>query len=294
MVKLTGQQQTIMIATPYKVSTITANGYIGQMVDMQLFFESVPLVDYDEGSSGFVWVEFEGHNRGTHVKRKRGGIRKSAFDNQVTVVYRLRSGYSPNVKIFRNGSIHMTGIKTLEDGERIVDVVAETVNKIVRDQAEEQEKLEQSDQSIERPESQTKERNFIVRMINCDFSVPFKIRRKELHNLLVDHYMNTCSYQPETYPGVKLQYFCNTNNCNGICQCTRACIGKGFGNECKKVTIAIFASGKMLITGATTFDHVNETYAYIVRVIEKHKKSIEWIPPTIPSQMTVATVAVAV
>jgi hypothetical protein len=120
-------------------------------------------------------------------------------------------------------------------------------------------------------------------MINSDFGVPFKIRRKNLHHLLIsDVYNNACSFQPLTYPGVKLQYFWNKMNPqkNGVCNCTNICYGKGGGNgngDCKKVTVSIFDSGKILITGANAFDQVDNAYSYICKVISDNKRELKKI-----------------
>jgi hypothetical protein len=122
---------------------------------------------------------------------------------------------------------------------------------------------------------------FTIRMINTDFSVPYRIRRKDLHKLLISsEYNNVCDFQPGTYPGVKLQYFWNdTCSHDGRCMCTVPCFGKGRGEgngDCKKVTVSVFESGKILITGANAFHQVDEAYAYIcdilVAEVEKLKK----------------------
>ena len=81
------------------------------------------------------------------------------------------------------------------------------------------------------------------------------------------------------YQGVKLEYYWNTiNNSNGICNCTINCFGKNSGNgngNCKKVTIAIFESGSILITGGITFDQVNDAYKYICKIIDENKSIIK-------------------
>lgn len=240
----------------YRVSTMTCNGSVGTCVDLLKFYENLSL------DHGFVWTEYRGkQTRGVYPK-KQNGERKS-FDNQVTVIYKMADGYYPNIKLFRNGSLQMTGIRSLEDGQRIVNEVAEEVRRIADENASD---------IVANPES-IAGRDFCIRMINSDFALPYEIRRKELHRLVISNaYGNQCIFQPGLYPGVKLQYFYNTMNTqkDGICRCTDHCQGKGSGSgnhQCKKVTICIFESGKILITGSNAFEQIDQAYAYINAIL---------------------------
>jgi len=137
-----------------------------------------------------------------------------------------------------------------------------------------------------------KETDYKVCLINTDFEVNTKIKREHLYGVLVDKQKNLCSYVPEMYPGVKLQYLWNRNrNHNGNCRCypqendtflQKYCVGNGSGTEqfaCKKITIAIFQSGRIIITGAS-FEQIEDAYSYIVRIIKEnfdkvHKKQLD-------------------
>lgn len=256
-----------MDPTPYRVSTITCNASISTTVDLSVFFEHVKI-----SSNGIVWSEFGKNNKGTNVKKKSpSSNKKDSFDNQVTVILYMQDGYYPNIKIFRNGSIQMTGIRTEKDGLAAVSKIEEEIRRIA---------TEESSCVVGKLED-LKAGEFKIRMINSDFGFPFKIRRKNLHQLLIsDKYMNACSFQPLTYPGVKLQYFWNAAMPNnmGVCKCTEPCYGTG-KNECKKVTVSVFDSGKILITGANSFDQVNEAYKYICDVIKDNRHELMKVLP---------------
>ena len=126
-------------------------------------------------------------------------------------------------------------------------------------------------------------------MINTDFKSftddsmqnKFLIRRKILHKILInDVYNNKCSFEPGRYHGVKLEYFWNSNKekLDGICNCSKHCFGKGSGkgeNNCKKITIAIFESGSVLITGGISFEQIDEAYKYITTILNTHKTEIQ-------------------
>lgn len=269
-----------VVATPYRVSTITCNGSIGTAVDLTNLYEQMSVIHYGDEENGFIYVmdrngkEHKGFNPrkkvNTHKKKDTEEVKYRRFDNAISTYYKIRPDYYPSVKIFKNGTIQMTGVKTISDGEFLHDHVFRTINKVYETSA---------DIFTTKPTFHTD--NFYVRMINSDFSVPYLIRRKDLHHLLIsEKYQNSCSFQPGTYPGVKLQYFWNPviGHGDGICKCTESkCFSKGNGNghgQCKKVTISIFESGKILITGATNFEQINEAYGYITKILTANYNTI--------------------
>ena len=56
---------------------------------------------------------------------------------------------------------------------------------------------------------------------------------------------------------------------------------------CKKITIAIFQSGCVIITGAQSLLQINEAYAWINEIIFSNKDSVEKkvVPLPTPSQV---------
>ena len=56
------------------------------------------------------------------------------------------------------------------------------------------------------------------------------------------------------------------------------CNGKGNGcgdGDCKKVTIAVFMSGKVIITGGQNKDQINESYRFISNFVRGKKEILE-------------------
>lgn len=275
---------TAFTATPYKVSTITCNARLGSpsiRINLQSFFDTVNLIDVSCPTNGIVWVDYIGQCRGVYPKKKKkpsteenSKKKKKSFDNQVTIVYKL-PGYYPNIKIFGNAAVHMTGIRTIEDGNMIIKSLAEDLRLL--------------GELVTVPVADIQASDFIIRMINSGFSVPFKIRRKNLHQLLIGRkYSNICSFQPLTYPGVKLEYYWNSEypNNKGSCLCKGNCFGKGHGHgegNCKKVTVAIFESGQLLITGANAFCQIDAAYEYICDVIRNNVEEVRKVMPPLPN-----------
>lgn len=263
--------------TSYRISTITCNGDIGCPVLLDAFYKHLPIAK----EAGWLFVELGlGQFRGIdpNVKRRNNPDRKN-FVNQVTIIRDFGGNYRPNIKLFKNGNVHMTGIRSLEDGKMIVRMIADEVKNIA-------ENIE-----ITKDATQVGATNFMCRMINCDFTVPFRIRRKDLQNMLIaPPFNNISSFQPGTYPGVKIHYFWNPNapggaRTDGRCECMQhgaenMCIGKGSGKsigDCKKVTIAVFESGKVLVTGATSIEQVDAAYKWICDVLVTHSDRLKKI-----------------
>ena len=301
--------------TPYRISTITCNGDIGCPVSLKAFYKHIPIV----ASGGWIFVELGlGQFRGLdpNVKRRNNPDRKN-FVNQVTIIRDFGGTYKPNIKLFKNGNVHMTGIRSLADGEKVVTMLAGEVLRIAAIQeaakaeaagnteevVAEAEAAADADPDIVSDVALVDANNFKCRMINCDFTAPFRIRRKDLHNMLIaPPFNNISSFQPGTYPGVKIHYFWNpvaTHAIHGRCECMQhgaenMCIGKGEGKgigDCKKVTIAVFESGKVLVTGATSIEQVDAAYAWICNVLMHHADRLQKIVYTLP--LPAATAATA-
>ena len=79
-------------------------------------------------------------------------------------------------------------------------------------------------------------------------------------------------YSPDIYSGVKIYFFCNNKNKiqDGICRCSEKCYSKKKNSKddgCKRVTIAVFQSGKIIITGANKISQTKEAYNIINKII---------------------------
>ena len=315
MSNMSNTSNTNMFFSPYRISTITCNANIGNDININLgiMFDNIKVIEnVAEGiDKGIVWVQFMKNgtdvSKGVYPKKRRKSkkntMKKNRFDNQVTVIYKFNDKYIPNVKIFKNGNIQLTGIKDVKDTELIVNHIISDITEIYNNIDKNiivnvaasavltTDATDATPATAATPEYvlDLKYQNFKIRMINTDFKVytdpefktGFDIRRKEIHKLFInDEHNNKCSFQPGIYQGVKLEYFWNINNKNknGICSCPKYCYGKGTGQnigECKKVTGALFESGSVLITGGITFEQVNETYKYICDFLEKHKEVIK-------------------
>ena len=108
--------------------------------------------------------------------------------------------------------------------------------------------------------------NYSVRLINSYFRVNFEIRLDWLFKLITHDYGIICNYEPCIYPGAKVEYY-HPNG--GKCLCTTTfCNGKR--NTCKKITISVFQSGCIIITGANCIEHIEVAYEFITAALRSN------------------------
>jgi TATA-box binding protein (TBP) (component of TFIID and TFIIIB) len=266
--------------TQYRISTITSTGCVGTNIDLDILYNCIETLAVDDfENSGIVYTEygkkksetiFKGFSKKYSVNRRKVKPNKR-FDNQVTIVYRTPEKNCLNIKTFRNGNLQVTGIKSINQGYLIVDTMIDILKNLYNTK----------NTSVIDNINNLQNINFKIRLINTDYKVGFNIKREILHKILKTDYGAICNYEPCIYPGVKMQYFYNKNNGkNGICNCEEKCHntkggeGNGEGN-CKKITIAIFQSGCVIITGSQTKDQIDESYKYINNILYKNISKIE-------------------
>lgn len=261
----------------YRISTITATASLNTEINLDLLYQSLKPI-CEQGTNllpedeGIVYIEFgkkkvETIYKGISTSRSLNNDNKiKRFDNQVTIVYKANiNGIKSmmNTKIFKNGNIQMTGIRDIEQGRQMVENIANMIRNIYNNV--EPNVVSNIDTLV--PDK------YQLRLINSDFKIGYEIHREKLYNILGDKYMSCCSYEPCIYPAVKIKYYYNLDNplCDGNCYCSKKCIiGKNTGSGdmmCKKVTIAVFQSGCIIITGGQNIHQVDEAYKFINRVL---------------------------
>lgn len=248
---------------PYNISTITAVGKISETteVDIETIAHGIPVGPQDDVSTSadiiVRSVEYGSLFRGTQTKKKKSN---KVFGNQVTVVVQSND-MKINVKMFKNGNIQVTGIKEEVLGKKLLERLCELLSSIVNTQYN----------LIE----------YKICLINSDYDIGFQIKREALSNLIVNRYQVECSYEPCIYPGVMIKYLYNdeSNNETGVCVCDTVCNGKGSGNvlgQCRKISIAVFQSGKVIITGAHSINQLNAAYKFLIEdIVRNHTDTIK-------------------
>tara|TARA_B100000686_G_C16690805_1_gene917491 strand:- start:443 stop:1183 length:741 start_codon:yes stop_codon:yes gene_type:complete len=240
-----------------RISTITSILKLTEPIDLQKVYDGIPITDY----TPFIEYGCNNQPRGFSkkaLKKKRKKREKKIFFNQATI-HVVYDGKIMNVKLFNNGNIQITGLKKTEQGKNLVNELIEYFQ----------------DFGVFTKEVDIIDEKLVL--INSDFDMKFEINRERLHNEIINAGIYS-SYEPCIYPGVNIKYFINTNNWDGICCCENRCDGKGRADgdgDCKKVTIAVFKSGKIIITGAQNTDQLETAYYFITEFINERKEVIQ-------------------
>ena len=113
--------------------------------------------------------------------------------------------------------------------------------------------------------------NIKIELINSDFITNCTINNTILHKVLTDKYHIFASYEPNDYPGVKSKFYWNktmvNNHKQGCCLCNPPCASLGKKSVCTQITISIFQSGSIIITGAKSIQQIRDAYKFINKVL---------------------------
>ena len=89
-------------------------------------------------------------------------------------------------------------------------------------------------------------------------------------------YFNT--YEPDEYHGVLTKYYYNINNTiQGICNCSVHCSTKEKNSICTKVTISIFRTGSIIITGSRKLLHLMAAHDKILKILKDNIEIIKGV-----------------
>lgn len=176
------------------------------------------------------------------------------FRNQMSLIIQSNNDGNLNIKLFKNGSIQITGCKSIEHLFTTLEYIFTKLrcysivcinNKIVRKYyVKDLNNLDVNKLS-----------EFKITLINSDFKVGFKINRQILFKIIKDNYKHIhCEYDPDRHAGVRIYYSYNNNP-----KCT---------------AIFVFESGSIVITGGLNKTDIIESFNCIVKILYDNFKQI--------------------
>lgn len=260
--------------TALRISTMTVTANWGMPINLGLIFEQIKphLIPIWYPGEGILKFENRGNVLGAGYKdiftnRK---VTTKSFFNQSTIVLRkfidANTGWKEvNIKLFANGGIQMTGVSSKEFAVESVLILLDILRT-----------LPQTPFLGDKPP--TTVQKVAVPLINTDYSLDHDIQQDNLHQLLIDEYNLFSMLEKTIYQGVNTKYFYNkTGSRPGICTCSKFCKGQGNGSgegECKRITMSIFRTGRIIITGARDMEQIYAAYNFLNKVFEDHATDV--------------------
>ena len=262
--------------SPYRISTMVITGNFGTPVNLQSLFQqlSTLLIPIGYPSVGILKMEHRESVVGASARDvlTHRRVASKTFFNQSTLVIRQPYGdgwKEANLKMFANGGFQMTGIPTEAFARATIEWLLAHLTAHLKT-------------PVWTAQATLKECN--IQLLNSDYSVNATILRNKLHKLLTQNYRLFSTYESTIYQGVNTKFFFNTSNSGkGICQCEQFCKGQGTGHgegECKRITMSIFRTGRIIITGARKIYQIEAAYDFLNTVFDKHHATVLYAPNT--------------
>lgn len=172
---------------------------------------------------------------------------KKNFYNNTTVIVNVSDNKFVNVKLFHNGSIQISGCKELSDANIVLNKLKSKLSEIVV--------IDNNGEIMEIKFINNIDlffvKDFKIDLINSNFTVRYSINKERLYNILVEE--NIICILANSHACVNIKYKISENN---------------------YVSIFVFQTGNILITGAKNAEDIKKTYTFIVKLLNKYKASV--------------------
>ena len=235
-----------VIPANVSISTMSLTCYLGTLFKMDNIYNYM-ILDLSNV------VDIKSSKGRRYIKGYTPKSKKSNFFNQTTITMKVEDNKYINIKLFKNGSIQMTGCRDLRHANiAISKLIYKLKERLV---------INSDDSSlkeiifVDNPENISVSR-FKIDLINSNFGISYNINREQLYNIL-------------TQEGV----FCRLSSIHACVNIKFKSIDPDTNAE-TLVSIFVFQTGNIIITGAKKAKQVKDAYNYIVRILNKNKMNI--------------------
>jgi TATA-box binding protein (TBP) (component of TFIID and TFIIIB) len=248
-----------------KVATMCSSCFLGTKLNLDNIEKYLNLNESDiltvkrtkESVRSLIELKKPSKRANTNQKKNENG---NNFYNSITLIVRVNEGPTQNInlepkiniKLFKNGSLQMSGCKNIENVNKVLGKVLMRLRQVkgkledgVIKEITFVEELDKFDIY-----------NFKIDMIYCNYRISIQIDREKLHELLKKKKVK-CIYEPCSRACVIIKYTPVVDNVDN-----------------KEVSIFIFKKGNIIITGARSKAQVIEAYNYINNVLITHSDEI--------------------
>lgn len=237
---------------PENVSISTMSATCSLDVDVEL----ANIFNYMTLDTNYITtIKFKGEIKSLEKqsKRKRKKSVKS-FQNQLTVEIRPDIVNLPDnkisIKIFKNGSIQMSGVKSLHACNlalgKLITSLSKEYGVIIENKIH--------DIKFISDKNRIKVNRYKVDMINSNFNIKYEVNRENLYNILLNKKIE-CRYEPSIHACVNIKFRPT--------------------NSIKNISIFVFQSGHIIITGAKNIENITESFDYITQLLSTHQSEIQ-------------------
>ncbi|XWV25162.1 TATA-box-binding protein-like protein [Tupanvirus deep ocean] len=249
------------------ISTITLDCKLHTLIDVDKFAKNVVLKEDEIVSVKFGNRKDPATNRTIVVLKTKKKPSLKNFYNQVTILMKPMNNPTRNyinIKVFKNGSLQMTGCKDMDDFNNVTTTLIKILKR-GRDVKNKNGKIVHVD-FIDNPK-EIGIYDIKIRMINSNFKLDYKVDRKKLAKLLKkNHRPSTkdkeigyveCKYEPtggHSCVNIKYKY-----------------------DEKNKPSIFVFQTGAVIITGAKNLPQIIMAYHFIHKILNKYYNEIRII-----------------
>jgi TATA-box binding protein (TBP) (component of TFIID and TFIIIB) len=257
-----------------KISTMT----ICLDLSNNLKFECFNIGKYLKVDNNFIQeIKFSDENHDIKIrsqiikkskqKRKNKIVKKSkkdSFYNQATIIVKISEIKTINIKLFKNGSIQMTGCDSIENAKNSIEKLFELLNqsRFILDLAKKEIREIKFIVSNKKLDLNNIDHGTVV-LINCNFNIGFEINRDKLYEIISNK-------KNESIMEIK-----KSNGTDGFdkdipqkyIDCTydpirHACVNIKLNHSIKTVTIFVFESGSIIILGKSC-RQIRDAYNFI-------------------------------
>jgi TATA-box binding protein (TBP) (component of TFIID and TFIIIB) len=219
---------------------------------LELNSEDILKIQYKDELKTLLKLKTKKKHNNTIVKS-----RKNVFYNQITIVVRIDSGpYKDinklkqiNMKLFGNGSIQMSGCKSLKNINIALNKLVNRLSEVI--------KITENDTIVEKrfiEGDKIRISNFKIDMINSNYKLNMIINRENLYELLTKKKIKSY-YEPCIRACVIIKYIPDVDN-----------------NDLKEISVFIFEKGNIIITGARSKNHIVSSYNYVNNILKEHQE----------------------
>jgi TATA-box binding protein (TBP) (component of TFIID and TFIIIB) len=195
-------------------------------------------------------VQYNGNLRTLLDKKRTKKKTKSYnFQNSITLEVMVRPGKTVHFKLFTNGAVQVAGCKTLEEGNTGFNVLFKRLEEHVAIYNKDTQQM-QDISFIEGPINMS---SLKINLINVNFDISFHINRDNLYHTLLKQDVK-CFYERCKHAAVSIKH--------------------PVEGKVKPVSIFVFESGSVVITGSTNETHILEGYKRTLELLHGNKKDI--------------------